>query len=83
MADCGRWKMLSKSNFSFAFSAFLIGWAWSRCGQARRRAQRQATESFVRPKLATPQSDRCAVSAKSQRDLAHLPNAALRLTHTA
>jgi hypothetical protein len=39
-----------------------------------RRAQRQATEFFVCPKTFTSQSDRCAVSAKSQRDLAHQSN---------
>jgi hypothetical protein len=40
--------------------------------QTRRQAKRQATESFAKWKSATPQNDRCAVSAKSQRDLAHL-----------
>jgi hypothetical protein len=63
-----------------------IGRQWPRCGavefvalrQTRRRAQRQATETFARQKLFAPQSDRCAVSAKSQRDLAHQPHRVFR-----
>jgi hypothetical protein len=41
--------------------------------KTRRRAQRQATESFARLKIFKPQSDRCAVNVRSQRDQTHHP----------
>jgi hypothetical protein len=39
--------------------------------KTRRRAQRQATESFANQKVAIPQSDRCAVNVWPQRDQTH------------